>query len=58
MVVPAVQIEAEYLNRYEVRDNALHLIINLRALFNSLLYRLTQLHNLLRKLPHRFQGLS
>ena len=24
MVVPAVQIETEYLNRYEVRDNALH----------------------------------
>ena len=32
MVVPAVQIEAEYSNRYEVRDNALHLIINLRAI--------------------------
>jgi hypothetical protein len=31
MVVPAVQIEAEYSNRYEVRDNALQLIINLRA---------------------------
>jgi hypothetical protein len=31
MPVPAVQIEAEYSNRYEVRGNALHLIINLRA---------------------------
>jgi hypothetical protein len=35
MAVPAVQIEAEYSNRYEVRDNALHLIINLRAIQQS-----------------------
>jgi hypothetical protein len=29
------RIEAEYSNRYEVRDNALHLIINLRAIIQQ-----------------------
>jgi len=35
MPVPAVQIEAEYSNRYEVRDNVLYLIINLRAIIQQ-----------------------